>query len=185
MNPVVEPPWPSSVCHPRRAAARQVVSPRVAPAWLRPLCARAHGVRGRALKEGEEVSLAGSVLSRILAVSSGVRLLRRARSTTSQFNGVCWNRKQATYQASVRFEGQQHYVGVFSSEEEAAHAYDAELRALCDDPVRLKKSLNFPTEEEASFEESLRQSRSRGLRRYSQSLTKKQRSLFAVCKMAF
>ena len=91
---------------------------------------------------------------------------RQLRSATSRSNGVSWQTAAQRFRADVIFEEKHHYAGLFVHETEAAHAFDAKLRQICKDPVRLKKSLNFPTEEEASYEESLSQKRSRGLRIY-------------------
>ena len=121
-----------------------------------------------------------AVPARILAKSSCFGLVRRVHSITSKFCGVCWSKKSKKYQAQVCVEGLRCHVGVFSDEEEAAHAYDAKLRALCADPVRLKKSLNFPTNQEASYEESLLQTRSRGLRASSRNFTKELESFHCL-----
>ena len=82
---------------------------------------------------------------------------------SSQFNGVCWSRHVEKFRAEVSVAGKKHAAGSFLSELEAAHAYDQRLRELCQDPVRLKKSLNFPTQTEASFTESSSDARVRGL----------------------
>ncbi|CAE7622692.1 unnamed protein product, partial [Symbiodinium necroappetens] len=73
--------------------------------------------------------------------------------------------------------GRVHFVGYFSNDTEAACAFDAKLRAICTDPVRLKKSLNFPRKEEASYEEPLSERRSRGLKKSFKSLAKDVESL--------
>ena len=115
---------------------------------------------------------------------------RQLRSATSRSNGVSWQTASQRFRADVIFEGKHHYAGLFVHETEAAHAFDAKLRQICKDPVRLKKSLNFPTEVEASYEESLSQKRSRGLRVYFQNTAKEVQShqhlqdRFANCPQA-
>ncbi|CAE7892649.1 unnamed protein product [Symbiodinium microadriaticum] len=100
------------------------------------------------------------------------RASQQLRYATSRFNGVYWNKKLQKFRAGVKFEGVQHYAGYFTNEAEAAYSFDAKLREVCRDPLRLKKSLNFPTEQEQCYEESLLETRSRGLRLSSQNLTK-------------
>ncbi|CAE7727060.1 unnamed protein product, partial [Symbiodinium sp. CCMP2456] len=97
---------------------------------------------------------------------------KKAGSCQSTFNGVHWHRRHQRFQARVCFEGRCHYTGYFSNDTEAACAFDAKLRAICTDPVRLKKSLNFPTKAEASYEEPLSERRSRGLKKSSQNSAK-------------
>ena len=94
------------------------------------------------------------------------------RLASSQFNGVYWNKAIGKYHAQVCFKGDRKHAGCFLTEQQAAHAYDALLRALCDDGRRLKRSLNFPTPLEASAaawtEQQQQESRRRALATYSQ-----------------
>lgn len=41
---------------------------------------------------------------------------------TSRFRGVCWNRTARKWQAQVKTNGRQNYLGVFEREEDAAEA---------------------------------------------------------------
>ncbi|GAX84678.1 hypothetical protein CEUSTIGMA_g12099.t1 [Chlamydomonas eustigma] len=43
---------------------------------------------------------------------------------TSQFRGVCWNKKNRRWQAAINSSGKYIYLGSFVSEEEAAHMFD-------------------------------------------------------------
>ena len=93
----------------------------------------------------------------------GSRGRRLTRQKSSTFNGVCFRTPGEKFQVQVFFDKMMHHVGCFNSEEEAAQAYDTRLRSLCQDPARLKKSLNFPTESEASFSQSDQEARRRGI----------------------
>ena len=95
-----------------------------------------------------------------------------SRRSTSKFNGVSWHKEAQRFMARVWFQDRPHFAGLFSNETAAACAFDAKLRGMCKDPVRLKRSLNFPTQQEASHRESLLDIRARSMRTYSQSRTK-------------
>ena len=82
---------------------------------------------------------------------------------SSQYNGVYWSKAKKKFHVRVSFNRHREHVGYFFNEQEAAHAYDARLRALCADGVRLRRSLNFPTPSETSFAESQKKSQGRAL----------------------
>ncbi|CAE7239881.1 unnamed protein product [Symbiodinium sp. CCMP2592] len=88
---------------------------------------------------------------------------------TNQYRGVYWLPRIQKFSVKVGIKGNVHYAGVFANATEGAYAFDETLRANCRDPIRLKQSLNFPTEQEASYEESLSDRRSRCLKQYSNS----------------
>ena len=71
------------------------------------------------------------------------------RFGTSLFNGVHWDRRLQKFRARVRHQHKLINAGCFLNESEAACAFDEKLRSICNDPVRLKKSLNFPTDQES------------------------------------
>ena len=100
-----------------------------------------------------------------LGVEVGTKTFVRAwrHHALSTFNGVSWSSRHKKFQANVSFEGISYHAGCFNCEVEAAHAYDDFLRQLCPTGARLKKSLNFPSLPEASFEESLQDVRARAL----------------------
>lgn len=56
------------------------------------------------------------------------------------YKGVVWVRKSLLWAASIMVEGHRFYLGNFSSEEDAARAYDAAAVELCGEFARL----NFP-----------------------------------------
>ena len=66
---------------------------------------------------------------------------RRAWGPTSRFRGVCWDKQANRWRASITRGGICTSLGCFSSEEDAARAYDA--AALQHPGV---KRLNFPEE---------------------------------------
>ena len=49
---------------------------------------------------------------------------RKNHGATSKFKGVCWNRKDARWQAKIQRRGVTRYIGNFDSEAAAALAYD-------------------------------------------------------------
>ena len=59
---------------------------------------------------------------------------------TSDYRGVCWNRKNRRWQASINISGKYMYLGSFSSEAEAAEAFDVQAYAV----RGLRAKLNFP-----------------------------------------
>ena len=95
---------------------------------------------------------------------------------SSQYNGVSWNARRKRYHASVGFNGKLYHAGCFESELQAAEAYDARLRELCQEGARLKKSLNFPTDSELDFRETSVQARARALRLHSDKAAKEDAS---------
>ena len=100
------------------------------------------------------------ILQQCIPCLTGHHLVRQVSSC---YNGVSWDRRGRKFRAQVCIQGMRHHVGSFDSEEEAAAAHDDCLRQMCRDRARLKKSLNFPTLMEASFQESKQEARARGL----------------------
>ena len=46
------------------------------------------------------------------------------RKTSSQYKGVTLEKKSGKWIAQIRIDGKRKYLGIFTSEEEAAMAYD-------------------------------------------------------------
>ena len=99
------------------------------------------------------------------------------RSASSEFRGVSWDKARNQYRARFVYKQQKYHVGCFGTENAAARAYDARLRAVCDDKTRLRRSLNFPTLGEMAFSESLRQARAHGLSKNAENGTKEKESM--------
>ena len=49
---------------------------------------------------------------------------KRSLRNTSGFRGVCWNKRSKKWQAAIRVNKSDIYIGVFSRKEAAAKAYD-------------------------------------------------------------
>ena len=62
------------------------------------------------------------------------------RIGTSQYKGVSWHSRDRKWRASIRINYKKYNLGNFSSEEEAARAYDAKAREFFGEHARL----NFP-----------------------------------------
>ena len=63
------------------------------------------------------------------------------RAITSLYRGVCWNSQQLRWHAQIQANLMKHNLGFFTSELDAARAYDVASRKL-NRPDRQK--LNFP-----------------------------------------
>ena len=58
--------------------------------------------------------------------------------TSSEFTGVCWNKREGKWQANIRIKGRKMSLGRFDDAEEAARVYDTACIRLGRDPK------NFP-----------------------------------------
>lgn len=76
---------------------------------------------------------------RIATTKQNIRNQRKRRGR-SQFKGVCPADRAGVWRAQIRVDYKQIYLGEFSSEEEAARAYDEAARIYFDEFARL----NFP-----------------------------------------
>ena len=123
---------------------------------------------------------AGNAFRIVLRVRWRQHLLRQA---SSSFRGVSWNRAAGKYQSVVHFNKMNHHVGYFGCQVEAAEAYDARLRSLCEDGGRLKKSLHFPTAQEASFETCQLESREHALRVHQNKLRTEEESFRTLWRL--
>ena len=54
----------------------------------------------------------------------------KQRNTSSQFIGVCWDKRRKQWKAAVKFNGRTINLGRFSDERDAARAYDAKALEL-------------------------------------------------------
>jgi ketopantoate reductase len=88
---------------------------------------------------------AGEVKAQPCALRSAaeLRAAERAAAITdfkSGFCGVCWSRSHRKWAAAIHHDGKSHHVGYFSSEEDAARAYDEAAR----EHHGARAQLNFP-----------------------------------------
>lgn len=67
---------------------------------------------------------------------------RSHRGSSSEYVGVAWHKVTSKWQAVLRLDGKQKYLGLFPNEEDAARAYDK--AAFERDPEFCR--LNFPEE---------------------------------------
>jgi CxxC motif-containing protein (DUF1111 family) len=73
---------------------------------------------------------------------AGVAAAKQAQ-LTSKFTGVCWNKKNKRWQASINSGGKYLYLGSFTSEVEAAKVFDQAAIQLRGRDTKL----NFPLED--------------------------------------
>ena len=94
----------------------------------------------------------------------GIRLCGSCIAQSARkYRGVWKAKGSSSFYATVMHQGKKHHLGAFSTAAEAAEAYDLSLRTFSPDPMRLKRSLNFPTTKEVAFTESPMQARRRGI----------------------
>lgn len=61
----------------------------------------------------------------------------KQKGTSSKFKGVCWHKRDNGWRAYIRKDGKQLYLGLFTSEAEAACAYDVKAKELFGEFARL------------------------------------------------
>jgi hypothetical protein len=68
---------------------------------------------------------------RLATTGENNRNIRKpAHGLTSQYKGVSWHPKAKKYQATIRFERENYYLGLFLDPADAAWAYDRAARRL-------------------------------------------------------
>mmetsp|Transcript_8102 Transcript_8102/g.10571 ORF Transcript_8102/g.10571 Transcript_8102/m.10571 type:complete len:453 (-) Transcript_8102:79-1437(-) len=77
-------------------------------------------------------------------IIESTRHIRKRAEKTSKYRGVCWNKYNQCWKACIKVNGKNKHLGYFSSEVDAAKAYDA----FSLEHRRKKAKLNFPEETE-------------------------------------
>ena len=73
----------------------------------------------------------------------------KGKARRSKYVGVGWDKRNCKWSAAIKHEGKSYRQGRFSTEEEAARAFDDAARELRGGVAHgAKFSLNFPTEAE-------------------------------------
>ena len=62
-------------------------------------------------------------------VINSINRIKR-QNLTSKYRGVCWDATRNKWTAYINWAGRRKYLGRFSSEEQAAKAYDARAKTL-------------------------------------------------------
>lgn len=70
------------------------------------------------------------------------------RNNTSGYKGIYLDKRRGKWQAKIRYNGKQHYIGQFDGPEAAARAYDAAARKHFGEFARC----NFPLEDTSNAE---------------------------------
>lgn len=65
---------------------------------------------------------------RVCSSAENNRNQRKRSGCSSRYKGVCWYRRDGLWKAYIRSDGRVVHLGYFSSEEDAARAYDAAAR---------------------------------------------------------
>ena len=126
------------------------------------------------------------LLARLLRASAHVpHNEAAARAEAAKFRGVSYYKRGRVFVARLYAGGRPPYIGRFQSAQKAAEAYDQEVRCLYPDATpdhqfRRKNWLNFPSEEEAAYDESPEQARKRGMRTRGSNHRKEARSFELV-----
>lgn len=74
------------------------------------------------------------------SVAGGMQATAAAPRRTSKYRGVCWNKKNRRWQASINVGGKYMYLGSFQKEEQAAKAFDTQAFSVRQERAKL----NFP-----------------------------------------
>ena len=64
---------------------------------------------------------------------------RRKQTGTSRFKGVCWHKKAGKWQAKIQHNFVRIRLGLFSSEEDAARAYNRKAKELFGEFAKLNE----------------------------------------------
>lgn len=93
---------------------------------------------------------------------------RSSRSSTSKFKGVCWNKQDKCWRATIRANGKYEHLGSFENEIDAARVYENRARQIQRNFFKKEKSRFLRVAEPVSWtihiQKKQRVSRFRGLR---------------------
>jgi hypothetical protein len=82
---------------------------------------------------------------RICTHAENSRFSRKQSNNKSGYKGVCWSKRDKKWLATIYRPSGNNYIGLFSTPEEAAMAYDREAKILFGEFAYL----NFPNQEAA------------------------------------
>lgn len=68
---------------------------------------------------------------RFCSIAQNTMNSSKRRGCLSKYKGVTWHRAIKKWQAQIKLNGKSHYIGVFSSEREAADAYERRRQEVC------------------------------------------------------
>jgi hypothetical protein len=80
--------------------------------------------------DGDGLNNTRANLRRATVAENNRNIRKPAHGLTSQYKGVSWHPKAQKYQASIRFQKRNYYLGLFLDPVDAAWAYDREARRL-------------------------------------------------------
>eukprot|EP00439_Symbiodinium_sp_Y106_P058896 s4568_g8.t1 len=124
----------------------------------------------------------GGTLPRAGRAFEGPRPGSCSPGRAARCRGVSYHKRKRLFEASLQVRDRPGYIGSFKTAKQAVEARDQAVRSLYphatpDHKFHRKRKLNFPSEEEAAYNETPQQARKRALSRHCANTRKADRSM--------